>query len=169
VAHEKERPVLVITIGDYRWYVEQALDGMVAIVRELGDERANARPPLPGANSPYAILTHCLGVMEYWGGALVAGRTITRDRDAEFCAEGRVEELVGRTAEARRRLDADLELLDSSAPLRHPPLLAEDADSPMGRSQGGALVHLYEELAQHHGQMQLTRDLLVAGSSSDRG
>ena len=161
--------MLVVSTSDYLWFVDQALDAMVAIVRELGDDRASTRPDLAGANAPYAILTHCLGVLEYWGGALVAGRTITRDRDAEFRAEGRVEDLVRRTAEARRQLEADLELLESSAPLRHPPLLAEDAETPMGQSQAGALLHVYEELAQHHGQMQLTRDLLVSGSSSDRG
>jgi hypothetical protein len=154
--------VLAIATNDFLWFVDQALDGMVAIVRELGDRGASTRPDLPGANAPYAILTHCLGVMEYWAGALVAGRTITRDRDAEFRAEGRVEDLAQRTAAARRQLEADLSGLESSAPLRQPPLLAEDAATPMGQTQGGALLHLYEELAQHFGQIQLSRDLLVA-------
>ena len=154
--------MLVVSTRDYLWFVDQALDGMVAIVRELGDERASTRPELPDANAPYAILTHCLGVMEYWGGALVAGRSITRDRDAEFRATGQVEDLLRRTAEARRRLEADLADVDPSAPLREPPLLPEDAETPVGRTQGGALLHLYEELAQHFGQMQLSRDLLAA-------
>src|SRR5205807_5775164 len=70
--------VLVVSDADFLWFVDQALDAMVRIVRELGDD-ANRRPELPGANSPYAILYHSLGVMEYWGGAMVAGRTIERD------------------------------------------------------------------------------------------
>jgi hypothetical protein len=32
----------------------------------------------------------------------------------------------------------------------------------MARTQGGALLHIYEELAQHRGQMEITRDLLWA-------
>ena len=154
--------MLVISARDYLWFVDQALDGMVAIVRELGDHRASTQPDLPHANAPYAILTHCLGVMEYWAGALVAGRTITRSRDAEFRAEGRVEDLVRRTAEARHQLEADLARVDPSAPPRQPPWLPEDAETPIGQTQSGALLHLYEELAQHFGQMQLSRDLLVA-------
>lgn len=156
--------MLVISTGDFLWYVDQALDGMVAAVRELGDERASTRPDLPGANSPYAILTHCLGVMEFWGGAVIAGRRVTRDRDAEFRAKGRVADLVQRVGDARRRLEADLASLEASAPIRAR-VLPEDMDTPMGRSQGGALVHLYEELAQHLGQVELTRDVLVAASA----
>jgi len=28
-------------------------------------------------------------------------------------------------------------------------------------TEGTALIHAYEELAQHHGQMELTRDVLM--------
>jgi hypothetical protein len=74
----------MISVDDYLFFVDEALDGMVRIVTELGDDLANRRPDVSGANSPYAVLTHCLGVMEYWAGYLVAGRRIERDRDAEF-------------------------------------------------------------------------------------
>jgi hypothetical protein len=33
---------------------------------------------------------------------------------------------------------------------------------PTRRTQGGALVHVYEELSQHLGQLEITRDLLRA-------
>ena len=74
----------MISADDYLYFVDDALDGMVDIVMDLGDELANRRLDLPGANSPYAVLTHCLGVIEYWAGHLVAGRVIERDRPAEF-------------------------------------------------------------------------------------
>jgi hypothetical protein len=32
-----------------------------------------------------------------------------------------------------------------------------------GWTQGAALIHTLEELAQHHGQMELTRDILLKG------
>ena len=77
-------PWLAVSEDDYLWYVDLALDEMVAIVSALGDSTANRRPDLAGANSPYAILTHCLGVLEFWGGLMVAERAITRDREARF-------------------------------------------------------------------------------------
>lgn len=152
--------MLTLSASDFLWFVDQALDEMVAIVRGLGDDTANRRPQLPGANSPYAILTHCLGVMEYWGGQQVAGRLIERDRDAEFRAEGPVAELLSRTAQARRKLEADLSATDPLAPPRGAPD-PEVADLPFGKTQGAVLVHVFEELAQHLGQMQLTRDVLT--------
>jgi hypothetical protein len=151
----------MISVEDYLFFVDEALDGMVGIVTELGDELANRRPDLPGANSPYAVLTHCLGVMEYWAGHVVAGRSIERDREAEFRAAGPVTDLVDRTRRARRRLQADLAELEPSAPPRGDPN-PEDAALPLGRTQGGALMHVYEELAQHRGQMEGCRDLLLA-------
>lgn len=156
---------IVVSAADYLWFVDQALDEMMAIVRRLGDERASVRPDLHGANSPYAILTHCLGVMEHWGGHMVAGRTVVRDRDAEFRATGSVAELIGRTDAARRQLAADLGEAHPSAVPRSTPD-PQDADLPFGRSQGGVLMHIYEELAQHLGQMQLSRDVLLAAERS---
>jgi len=154
-------PVLVLSTADFLWFVDQALDEMVAIVRELGDDVASSRPDLPGANSPYAILTHCLGVMEFWGGSMVADRPIERDREAEFRAEGRVDDLVERAATARRRLEADIVAGDPSSPPRHDPVFPEDADTPIGKTQAGVLLHIVRELTQHLGQMEVSRDVLV--------
>ena len=95
----------MISGDDYLSFVDEALDGMIAIVAELGDERVNRRPDVPGSNSPYALLTHCLGVMEYWGGYIVAGRSIRRDRDAEFRAAGEVADLLRQTAQVYRHED----------------------------------------------------------------
>lgn len=156
----------MISTQDYLYYVDVALDGMVEIVTGLGDELASRRPGLPGGNTPYAILTHCLGVMEYWGGQVVAGRSIVRDREAEFVATGAVADLAERVRTARARLAADIEGVDPYAPTRGQTKPA-DRDTPLGRTAGGALLHLYEELAQHHGQMELTRDVLrerIAGT-----
>jgi hypothetical protein len=151
----------VISIADYLAFVDDALGGMVELVTDLGDELANRRPDISDANSPYVLLHHCLGVMEYWGGHIVAGRAIERERDAEFRAFGPVAELVSRTRAARRQLEVDLADLDSMAPPRGTPE-PEDAKLPLARTQGGALFHVYEELAQHRGQMEGVRDVLLA-------
>lgn len=103
-----KRSGFLISVEDYLYFANSALDAMIDIVAELGDDLANRRPDIPGANSPYAILTHCLGVMEYWAGGLVAGRRIDRDRDAEFRASGGVHDLLERAAVARDRFARDV-------------------------------------------------------------
>lgn len=144
---------------DYLYFADRALDGMTAIVAELGDERAN-RAAYPGANSPYALLHHCLCVIETWVGGFVHGRPIDRDRDAEFTATGPVEPLVERCATVRDRLHADVAAArPEQFLLREPP--ADFHGPPTRLTQGGALQHVFEELAQHHGQMETLRDVLT--------
>ena len=152
--------MIELTTEEYLWFVDDCLEAMTAIVEELGDDLANTRPDLPGANSPYALLTHCLGVMEFWGGAMVAGRPIERDRDAEFVAVGPVAGVRENVARARQRFLADLDQLDSRARPKGS-LPPEDAGLPFDRSQAGVLVHVFHELAQHLGQLELTRDVLL--------
>jgi hypothetical protein len=151
----------MISLENYLLFVDDAIEGMIEIVEELGDERANLRPDVDGTNTPYVILTHCLGVMEFWAGHAVAGRTIDRDRDAEFRASGTVGDLVARTRQARRQLTDDLAGLDPFAPPRLP-VKGKPSEMHQVRTQGGALLHLYEELAQHRGQMEECRDVLLA-------
>ena len=140
-------------------YVERALDAMAGIVSGLGDDRANQRPDLPGANSPYVILRHCLGVMEFWAGHVVAGREVDRDRDAEFRASGKTADLIAATQDAKRQFRADAAAADPGGPPRGSrPGMKPDALEIT--SQGHALLHVLEEICQHLGQMELTRDVL---------
>jgi hypothetical protein len=141
--------------------LDNALDGMIEIVTTLGDDLANRRPAIEGTNSPYVLLTHCLGVMEYWGGHVVAGRVIERDRDAEFTAAGSVEPLVAHARAVREQFGRDLETLDAGAPPRGE-IRADFDFEPVYATQGGVLIHLYEEFAQHRGQMESVRDVLLA-------
>jgi len=150
--------IAVDTLADY---VDRAVDALCGIVTGLGDDLANQRPGLPGANSPYAILTHCLGVMADWGGRVVAGRDVQRDRPAEFTAAGRVADLVAAAERAKLQFRADALTADPQAPPRRPAARRRQ-DLLEARSQGHALLHVVEELYQHLGQAELTRDLLLA-------
>lgn len=150
-----------IDLDDVAYYVDHALDAMIEILSMLGDELANDKPALPGANSPFQIVTHCLGVMEFWGGQRIAGRDVHRDRSAEFQASGRVEQLAARVADQRTRFVADLDSLDSVA-APNGPVNPKDADLPLGKSQAGVVFHVVEELYQHLGHLEITRDLLVS-------
>ena len=162
LGHAGAYPVAVAP-ADYLWFCDLALRGMARIVTDLGDERANSRPPFPGANSPYVILTHCLGVVEYWGGATVAERPIERDRAAEFTASGPVAPLLARAESARERLAEDvagLEAWDVPRSVRRDP----DDPVPYSETKGAVLLHILEELFQHLGQMEITRDALLVQS-----
>ena len=151
----------MISTTDYLWFVNRTLDQMVVVLRQLGDETASKKPGPPQTNSPFGIVTHCLGVMRSWGGYLVAGRTVVRDRETEFTAVGRVEFLIEEIAAARAQLALDVASADLDAPLRNSPS-PTDAELPFGQSQGAALFHLYEELSQHLGQLEISRDVLLA-------
>ena len=152
-----------ISQEDFMLFVDRALDGMLGIVEELGDDIANRNPDLPGANSPYAILYHCVAVSHYWVGVLLAGREFERDRDSEFTATGKVADLRESVLDLKRQLQEDIQHVQGDQPLvsgpnqRYNPLPAEF----QGWTQGAALIHTLEELTQHHGQMQLTRDILM--------
>ncbi|MTD52821.1 mycothiol transferase [Amycolatopsis pithecellobii] len=150
----------MLTTEEYLYFTDRAFDGMAAVLTELGDELANRRPELPGANTPYAIVTHCIGVVDHWAGRLVAGRPLERDRDAEFRASGKVADLLARIEEAKGRLREYVAVAEPRAPL-HEEAMPRYRDTLIGRTQGAALQHVYEELAQHHGQLELTRDVLL--------
>ena len=150
------------TLEDLRYFIISALDGMAAILTDLSDDLANRSPDLPGANSPFVILTHCLGVVEFWAGHVVAGRESHRDRDSEFRAYGQIADLVSRTEAAKVRFSKDLEGVDLKSQVVNVP---RSFDSPHADlTNGGALFHVLGEVAQHHGQMEITRDMLNRGS-----
>lgn len=142
-------------------YVDRAVDSMSGIVGELGDELANKQPALPGANSPYAILRHCLGVMGFWGAQVVAGQAVTRDRAAEFRAAGPVADLITAARQAKQQFRDNVSAADPGAPPRgsHPGMPPGELEV---LSQGHALLHVLEEVCQHLGHMELTRDILRA-------
>lgn len=151
----------MISTTDYWYFTHRAIDGMSTIVRELGDDLANTRPALLGANSPFALLTHCLGVIETWVGGFIAGRPIMRDRDAEFLATGTVTGLLARVDQVASQFHTDLLNADPESPLALvPPAEFEGPDREL--DCGAAFQHVYEELAQHHGQMELMRDVILA-------
>jgi uncharacterized damage-inducible protein DinB len=156
-----EAPRIAVSASDYLYFTDRAVRGMAAILVELGDEHACSRPSVPGANTPFGLLTHCLAVIEYWVGYVVAGRQVSRNRPAEFQATGTVAELLPRVDQVLLQLAGDLHSVESAAPLRNEPdAWTEGPDRPL--TQAAALIHVYEEMAQHHGQLEILRDILLA-------
>ncbi|MCH7800740.1 MAG: DUF664 domain-containing protein [Chloroflexi bacterium] len=150
---------------DFLLFVDRALDGMLGIVEGLGDDLVNRRPDLPGANSPYVILYHSVAVCHYWIGVHLADREFKRDRASEFTATGNVADLRESVLDLKRQLREDIQHVQGDQP---PPSGPNQQYFPLsaeyqGWTQGAALMHTLEELAQHHGQMELTRDILLKG------
>jgi hypothetical protein len=140
-------------------FIDEALDGMLGIAEALGDERINRRPDLPNTNSPYAILTHCVGMTTYWLGSVLCGRPSTRDRDSEFHARGTLAEIRRAVRALKKQIRLDIAHVQGNQPHGHPQYLHDHTQYP---TQGEVLLHCYTELAQHHGQLELTRDILLA-------
>ena len=151
---------MAIAPEEFLPYINGALDGMVQIVEALGDERINLRPNnMPNTNSPFAILTHCVGLTHYWLGVVLGGRQVHRDRDAEFRAQGTVAEIRQAVHELQQHIAEDIKHVHGDQPIAFP----EAVRQPHIRTwtQGHVLLQCYKELAQHHGHMELTRDAML--------
>ena len=134
-------------------------DELFALIAEMDDEQANRRPELEGANSLYGIGTHTLGMMRFWSCTTNRGVELERDPDGEFTASGSVAELLERAAVERHRFETDVRSVDDHAVPANKP---QGQDEPWLVSCHGVLLHVFEEICQHLGQAEVTRDLLTA-------
>src|SRR5438128_11012653 len=144
---------------EFLTYINGALDEMVQIVEELGDERVSLRPNnMPNTNAPFAILTHCVGLTRCFIETALAGRQVHRDRDAEFRAQGTVAEIRQAVRELQQHLSGDLARVRGDQPCAFP----ETVRAPHRTwTEGRFVLQCYKELAQHHGHMELTRDVML--------
>lgn len=142
-------------------HVDRALNGVTATLRDLGDDLINAATGLPEGNTAYQIVRHCCGVLEFWGGQVLADRAITRDRLAEFTSSGTVEGLVAMVEQQRVAFRSDLQGFDGEAAPRGR-MNDWSMDPDESRTQAGVLMHVYEELAQHRGHLDITADIVRA-------
>ena len=155
----------MITIDEYLALCDSALDGYAVVVRELGESHLNAAqtsvPGLEGAgsNTAFALVAHVVGVMGRWGRTVNRGIVVPRDRDAEFMARGTLAVALARLAMGRASRHAAARAADTAAPPVNPPT---GRDRTAYATQGAVLLHVHEELAQHLGHLEVTRDVLVA-------
>lgn len=145
-------------------HIITALDSIAAIVGSLDDETANARPDVPGANSPLVLLRHVGGSARYWLDHVCLGNENVRDRSDEFSARrSTVSQELARHAEQREVIVAALEQLRDVDKLASPKATPTDKRRWWLPTVGGVVVHVYNECAQHLGHLEITRDVLLAG------
>jgi uncharacterized damage-inducible protein DinB len=131
-------------------------------LRSAPEPLLNQPLALPETNTLFALATHLVGAGEFWVLAHAGGRTIARDRAAEFRAVGTLPELV----ERYERWIADMhEVLDSmpdEAMGRVVPLATTSWFRQLDRpaTVRHCLLHAVEHSALHQGHIQLTCQLL---------
>ncbi len=151
--------------GEIDLYIRELQQLLGAVCRRidgLHPAQLNYRPPLPQANSLWAIATHVLGNSEAWVLGIGCGRPVGRDRDAEFAATGedgsaltaRAQALGDAFARALRALPANA--LDETRTPR-PPLLGIGPSDDLTVREALLRVLLHGRL--HIGHMELTCDL----------
>ncbi|GAA3279571.1 DUF664 domain-containing protein [Nesterenkonia halobia] len=138
----------------------EKFDELVALVASCDDATANAVPAAgrPEAmNSPIQLLVHTCGMMRRWSCSVNRGLPVPRDRDAEFTARMPAAEALALASRTRADFRDDVASTDPDA---------APAAVPAGRehlwtgSCRGVLLHVFEEICQHLGHAEITRDML---------
>ena len=131
---------------------------MNGVLDRLDDDTVNQRPDGWGTNSVAGLVVHCCELAPSWFLAPGLGRNSVRDRESEFTTTATV-------AELRQRIEAALS--DSQA------LVEEFVEGPTAtdhelraflpggdRSDAALVLHVFEELFQHLGHMEVIADAL---------
>ncbi|HZU68899.1 MAG TPA: DinB family protein [Ktedonobacteraceae bacterium] len=131
-------------------------------LRVVPEPLLNQPLALEDTNTLFALATHLVGSGEDWVLVRVGGRTIARDRPAEFHATGTLEEL---TTRYERWIAAVHEVLDSLPDEEmerivqaHPTFLVRTSNSPT--TVRDCLLHAVAHCALHQGHIQLTCQFL---------
>ncbi len=136
---------------------------VLAQLRTVPEQLLNQPLTLPETNTLFALATHLVGAGEDWVLSKVGGRTIVRDRPAEFHAIGTLAELEIRY----ERWIADVhEVLDSlpnqemdRVVQAHPSFLVRTS-SNLPATVRDCLLHVAAHSALHQGHIQLTCQFL---------
>lgn len=134
-------------------------DELFDLIGQADDAMVNRKPDVEGANSLFAIGNHVLGMMRFWSCTTNRGVEVDRDREAEFTATGSVAELLSQATLTRQLFETDVLSVNGHSKPANPPA-GKDAEWLV--SCHGVLLHVFEEICQHLGHAELTRDLLAA-------
>ncbi len=140
-------------------YVRHVFGGMEKVLDRLDDETVNRRPSGWGTNSVAGLVTHCCELAPSWFEMPGLGRASERDRDAEFAAHATIAELRDRIAIAVDRTCALAVEFDAGPTTTDHPF--REFMPGTDRTDGALVIHVFEELFQHLGHMEVTADALA--------
>lgn len=141
-------------------YFDVAWDGMRRVLDRLDDCTVNQRPNGPESNSVACLVVHCCELTRFWLDHVGLDHPTDRDRDTEFRVNASVADVRARLDEVQAQCETMLGTLDGgSSALYHP----ARADLPGGdRSDAAVVLHVFQELFQHLGHMEITADTVLA-------
>jgi hypothetical protein len=144
-------------------YFRHAYGGMYKVLDRLDDDTVNVRPVPWGTNSVAGLVVHCCSLAPSWFETPGLGRESDRDRAAEFAAHATVAELSDLIDATLANLEPLIdEFLAGPTALDHELrafLPGDDLSDP------ALVIHVFEELFQHLGHMEVTADALVGAPS----
>jgi len=159
MSHEIDRTRFASAeIASFWWFTHRSLEGYMEILETLSIDELNWRPPAPETNSIYALTAHVLGNVRLHVFRVLLGEAIERDRQGEFQSVAEASNVPVPAWPALRQ-----EVEDALAALP-----AEILDRPFEHPVYGTipgrdvLMVMMRHTAEHHGQVELTRDLAVA-------
>ncbi|GAB3187653.1 mycothiol transferase [Nesterenkonia suensis] len=155
-AHTQEHSDVLVT------FILEKFDGLVDLVGSLDDATANSDltgrvPAGTGTNSPVQLLVHVCGMLRRWSSTVNLGVTVPRDREAEFTARMPVAEVLESAARTRRGF---LDDVAATVPYASPAAVPPGRGHFWTGSCHGVLLHVLEEISQHLGHAEITRDVL---------
>jgi len=139
-------------------YILSSLDRLVQCLDGLDERQLNWQPPAPHANSLYTLVVHTLGNAEENLLLTLYDQPSPRNREQEFMTKGQsADVLVAQWQALRERLQKTLLSLSSDD-------LGQEHLHPRRGSITGLdlLIVVARHAAEHLGQAELTRDLLLA-------
>jgi hypothetical protein len=149
-----------ISVEDFVLFCERSIGGMRRAVDRLDDATVNELPDLPNPNSPFQLVTHALGSCEWWTAHIVCGHPSDRVRADEFTSTGTLAEVHAAADHVVAGLRELIPEMRAATELS----FAASTELPLDEewTVGTALIHAYEELAQHLGHLEITVDLVEA-------
>ena len=143
-------------------YLDHAFAGLHRVLDRLDDTTVNRRPHGDTTDSVAALVTHCCELAPFWLDHVGLDRPTSRDRDAEFRAESDVATLRQMIDDTTGRCHDMVGTLDGASSAPYHPLRNQ---LPGGdRSDTSVILHVFEELFQHLGHMELTADAVTSSS-----
>ena len=138
--------------------------GMGKVLDRLDDESVNARPEPWGTNSVAGLVTHCCALAPSWFETAGLGREGERDRESEFTTTSTIADLRSLIDETVAALEPLVdEFLAGPTALDHELRVFLPGDD---HSDPALILHVFEELFQHLGHMEVTADAVARGAFS---
>ncbi|EFH85376.1 DinB family protein [Ktedonobacter racemifer] len=141
-------------------YILSSLDRLVQCLDGLDENQLNWQPPAPHANSLYTLVVHTLGNAEENLLLTLFDQPSSRNREQEFVMKGQsADALIAQWQALRERLQKTLLSLSSGD-------LEQEHLHPRRGSITGLdiLIVVARHAAEHLGQAELTRDLVLAST-----